>query len=450
DTAPARPVKHPRLRELVLLAGVSVIYAMGFVQLGRPALIGFVSFAGIFAVLHVGMRFLAPRADPLLLPVAALLVAIGLLQIAAIDQAQISSGRTDWRSLGELQAAWLGLAAAAFLATLWIFRAGLGAAWQLRYTLALLGILAMLSPLLPGVGHTVNGARLWLRVGGLSFQPGEAAKVLLVLFFAAYLSERRELLTYPSRKIGPIPVPDPRYIAPLLGVVALALLTFVQQNDLGSSLLFFATFMAILWVATGRLFFPVAGLAMFGAGVWIALKTFSHVNVRFQAWLNPYHDPQVSGYQILMGQYAMAEGRIGGVGLVGESAQPNIIPFAWTDFILAAIGHTFGLAGVLVIVIAFVVLLTRVFYVALRSRSDLHALAAAGFGIVIAVQTLLIAGGVLRILPLTGVTLPFVSYGGSSLLANFVILAIILAISNSEGTTLHPAEQREAALGGVR
>lgn len=437
-------MKHPRVRELVLLAGVCGVYAIGLLQLGTPAAVGFLGFTAVFAVLHIGVRALAPRADPLLLPVVGLLVAVGLLELSAIDIAQEAEGVRGWQPLARLQAAWLGVGAVAFLATLYAFRNGLGRAWRVRYTLALLGIAALLAPLLPGIGHTVNGARLWLRFGPLSFQPAEIAKVLLVLFLAAYLSERRELLGQRTKRLfGPVYVIDPRYLAPLVGLVGLALLIFVQQNDLGSSLLFFATFMGILWVATGRLFYPVTGLLLFAAGVYISLKTFSHVAVRFDTWLDPYADPDRAGFQLLQGQFAMAEGGIGGVGLVGEGAQPNLIPFAWTDFILAAIGHTFGLAGLLAVVMGFVVLLTRTFHIALRSGSDLHALAASGFGIVTAVQAGIIAGGVTWILPLTGVTLPFISYGGSSLVSNFVMLGCLVAISNSETTTVAPQRVEE-------
>ncbi|MGH2759545.1 MAG: FtsW/RodA/SpoVE family cell cycle protein, partial [Actinomycetota bacterium] len=210
--------------------------------------------------------------------------------------------------------------------------------------------------------------------------------------------------------------------------------------------LFFLTFLTILWIATGRTYYPVLGIILFAVAVWVALQAFPHVGVRFEAWQNPFADPQGSGYQILQGQYALAEGGVAGMGLVGPDTQPHLIPFGWTDLILAAIGHTMGLAGILAVVMAYIVLLTRAFFIALRSRSDLHALAAAGFGIVLGVQAAIIAGGVTRVLPLTGVTLPFVSYGGSSLLANFVILACLMAISNAEATTEHAqAELEEVA-----
>jgi peptidoglycan glycosyltransferase len=327
---------------------------------------------------------------------------------------------------------------------LYVFRNGLGPAWRIRYTLALLGLLALVAPLIPHLGRTVNGSRLWLRFGPLSFQPGEAAKVLIVLFLAAYLAERRELLALPTRRLGPFAMPDPRYLAPLLGIIGMSLLIFVRQNDLGSSLLFFVTFMAVLWIATGKLLYPVLGMLLFFLGVLIALKTFGHVRVRFDAWLHPDHHPQTSSFQLVQGRYAMAEGGVGGTGLGNLEAQPNLIPFGWTDLILASIGYTLGLAGVLAVIISGIVLLTRSFFIALRSRSDLHSLAAAGFGVAFGVQGAIIMGGVTRVLPLTGVTLPFVSYGGSSLLANFVILACLLAISNAESTTLATTAEARA------
>ncbi len=435
-------MRHPRLRELFLLCGVAGVFAIGYVQLGSSVAIPFVGFLTVFGLMHVGLRAWAPNADPLLLPVAGFLTAVGAMELAAIDRLQRQSN-PSWKSLAPLQAGWLAVAAVAFLITVYVFRKGLGGAWRVRYTLALIGLIAMVAPLFPVVGSTVNGARLWLKFGPVSFQPAEATKVLLVLFLAAYLSERRELLGLATRRIGPLLLPDARYLAPLLGIIGLALLIFVRQNDLGSSLLFFVAFMAILWIGSGKAYYPVMGIILFAIGVWIALHTFGHVAVRFDAWLHPYADPERSGYQILQGQYALAEGGLSGQGLAGPNAQPNLIPFGWTDLILAAIGHTMGLAGILAVVMAFLVLLTRCFFIALRSRSDLHALAAAGFGIVLGVQAALIAGGVTRVLPLTGVTLPFVSYGGSSLLSNFVILGCLVAISNAETTTELAAEDLE-------
>jgi cell division protein FtsW (lipid II flippase) len=295
--------------------------------------------------------------------------------------------------------------------------------------------------MLPWLGHEIRGARLWLQIGPMSFQPGEVAKVLLVLFVAAYLAERRELLSMRTRRLGPISVPDPRYLVPLGGMIALAMLIFVRQNDLGQPLLFFMTFLGIIWIATGRPVYPVLGLAAFSGAVWAALQFFPHVRPRFDAWLDPFATPRTSGYQIVQGWFAMAEGAMGGVGLVGEHTQPELIPFAWTDLILASIGHTLGLAGLLAVVACYIILLTRIFYIALRSRSELHALAIAGFGIVTGIQAVVIAGGVTRLLPLTGVTLPFVSYGGSSLLTNFVILGCVLAVSNTELTTTMRADE---------
>jgi peptidoglycan glycosyltransferase len=420
----------------VLFAGAAGVFAMGFAQLGTSVAVPFFGFLAAFGAMHLGVRAWAPMADPILLPVTAFLVAVGAMQLAAIDRTA-SNVDANWKALAPLQAGWLAIGAAAFLGTIYIFRNGLGPAWRVRYTLALLGMVALVAPLLPGIGHTVNGARLWLRIGPLSFQPAEATKILIVLFLAAYLSERRELLGIAgSRRFGPLTLPDPRYLAPVLGIIGLALVVFVRQNDLGSSLLLFVTFMSILWIATGRAFYPIVGILLFAVGVYIALQAFSHVGVRFEAWRNPWADPEGSGFQILQGQYAMAEGGISGVGLAGEDAQPHLIPFGWTDLILTSIGYTMGLAGTIAIVAAFLVLLTRAFFISLRSGSDLHSLAASGFGVVIGIQAALIAGGVTRVLPLTGVTLPFVSYGGSSLVSNFVILACLVAISSSETTTV--------------
>jgi cell division protein FtsW (lipid II flippase) len=433
-------MKHPRGRELALLAGAGGVFAIGWAQLGGEVVIPFLGFLAAFGAIHLGVRVWAPNADPIVVPVAAFLVAVGSMQLASIDnlQREVSD---NYKALAPLQTGWLVFGAAAFLATVFVFRSGLGAAWRVRYTLAFAGLIALFAPLLPGIGSTVRGARLWVRLGPFSFQPGEAAKVIVVLFLAAYLSERRELLGIAAgRRFGRIMLPEPRFLAPILAVIGAALLIFVRQNDLGSSLLFFLTFMAILWIGTGRALYPVIGIILFTAGVFVALQTFSHVAVRFDAWLHPFADPQHAGFQILQGQYALAEGGLTGMGLAGPDTQPHLIPVGSTDMILAAIGHTMGLAGVLAVMMAFILLLTRTFYISLRSSGDLHALAASGFGIVLGVQTALIAGGVLRVLPLTGVTLPFVSYGGSSLVSNFVILGCLVAVSNAESTTTAPEE----------
>jgi peptidoglycan glycosyltransferase len=438
-------MRHPRGRELILLAAAGGVFAIGWAQLGSNVALLFFGFLAAFGAMHTGIRVWAPGADPILLPVTAFLFAIGSMQLASIDRLQ-GEVNSNYKALAPLQTGWLAVGAIVFLATVYLFRSGLGPAARYRYTLAFIGLAAMVAPLLPRIGYTVRGARLWLRLGPLSFQPGEAAKVVVVLFLAAYLSERRELLGIAAgRRIGPLTLPEPRFLAPLFGIIGFALLIFVRQNDLGSSLLFFLTFMAILWIATGRAYYPVIGLLLFAGGVWGALKAFSHVGVRFEAWLHPFAHPGDSGYQIIQGQYALAEGGLAGMGLAGADAQPHLIPVGTTDMILAAIGHTMGLAGVLAVMMAFVILLTRAFYIALRSRSDLHALASAGFGIVLGIQAALIAGGVLRVLPLTGVTLPFVSYGGSSLVSNFAILGCLVAVSNAEGTTLGPEPEEAEA-----
>lgn len=427
-------MRHPRIRELLLLLGAVAAFAVSYVQLPEQVATAFFVFLAVFGVLHIAVRLLAPRADPVLLPMAALLIAIGSMQLAAIDRVQ-SAGDGSWDPLAPLQAGWLAVGGLVFIGVLYIFREGLGAAWRVRYTLALLGVFAIFSPMLPFIGHQVRGARLWVQLGPLSFQPGEIAKILLVLFFAAYLAERRELLVLPTRRLGPIQLPDPRYLAPLLGIVGLALMLFVRQNDLGTPLLFFLTFMAILWVATGKAFYPLVGIGLFLVGLYFSLQLFPHVASRFPVWLNPDVDPTGAGYQVRMGYYGMAEGGLTGTGLAGSDSQPHLIPFAFHDLIFASIGHTLGLAGTLAVLMTFLVLLTRIFFVALRSSSDVHALAVAGFGIIVGLQAGMIAGGVVRVLPLTGITLPFVSYGGSSLVANFAILGCILAASNAEATT---------------
>jgi len=411
---------------LMVLAAVLTVGAYLLASLGRtssvPADIGpFLGVViGLFVVAHVATRRLAPNADGTLLPLAALLNGLGYVFIARLDH-----------KLAGLQALWTALGIAAFVGTLLVVRRTRDLE-RYRYTFALIGIGLLLMPLLPVIGRNINGARLWVRIGGISFQPGEFAKVTLCIFLASYLVEKRELLAIGTRRIGRAVVPDFKYFGPILLAWGLAMVVLVAERDLGSSVLFFALFLAMLWVATARGAYLVIGGAMFGIGSLIAIKAFAHVHERISIWLNPWPVANGNGFQTIQALFALAAGGIFGTGLALGS--PQRIPAVATDFIFAAVGEELGLLGTAAVIIAFLLIVGTGFRIALRAESPFEKLLAAGLTTIIGVQAFIIIGGVTRLVPLTGVTLPFVSYGGSSLLANYVLLALLLRVSDSEAT----------------
>ncbi|MBJ7514663.1 MAG: FtsW/RodA/SpoVE family cell cycle protein, partial [Acidimicrobiia bacterium] len=287
-------------------------------------------------------------------------------------------------------------------------------------------------------------ARLWINVGPLNFQPGEAAKVLLVIFFAAYLGDNRELLRAGTRRIGRMFLPAPRHLGPLLLPWSAAILIMVQQKDLGSSLLFFAVFVAMLYMATERVAYVIIGLLLFAAAAFIAYLAFSHVQLRVDIWLDPWKDAQNRGYQLVQSLFALGSGGISGAGL--GLGRPDLIPYASTDFVFSAIGEELGLYGTVSVVIAFLLFVGSGFRIAVQASRPFPKLLAAGLTTIIGIQTFVIVGGVIRLIPLTGVTLPFVSYGGSSLVANFAILALLLRVSDETAIEAHLAAEQAARL----
>ncbi|MCU1426766.1 MAG: bacterial cell division rane protein [Actinomycetia bacterium] len=371
---------------------------------------------GLYVLAHLTIRRFAPAADGTLLPLAALLNGIGFVTIARLD-----------RNLARIQSVWVAVGVAAFIATLVLVRDS-RMVERYRYTFALLGILCLLLPLVPGVGQQINGARLWVRFGALNFQPGEAAKVLLVIFFAAYLVDKRELLSSGSVRVAGMYFPALRHLGPLMLAWGFSIIVMVQEKDLGSSLLFFAVFSAMLYMATNRGVYLLGGLVLFVIGAVIAYHLFTHVQVRVTTWINPWPKARGEGYQITQSWFAFGTGGVAGTGL--GLGSPDKIPNAATDFIFSAIGEELGLVGTMAIVLSYVLLVGSAFRVAVDSVRNFSKLFAAGLATIFGIQTLIIMGGVTRLIPLTGITLPFVSYGGSSLVANFVLLALLLRISH--------------------
>lgn len=418
---------RPRSKEarLLLFVGLLTVAAYVLASLGRTAsvpvdLAPFLGFTlGTLVVAHLVTRRLAPRATPVLLPVAAALNGIGYVFIARLDADRAAA-----------QATWTALGVAAFAATLFVVREA-RLLDRYRWTLALLGLGLLLLPLVPGIGYTVNGARLWVGLGPLSFQPGELAKIALAAFFASYLVEKRDLLARSTWRLGPISLPDPRSAAPILLAWGVSILVMTAQKDLGSSLLFFALFVVMLWIATERAGWLVLGGALFSIGAFAAWSVFEHVQTRVRIWVNPWPAAAGEGYQIVQSSYALGTGGLSGTGI--SLGSPQQIPAAETDFIFSAIGEELGLLGTTAILVAFLVIIGAGLGIARRAQHPLDKLLAAGLTTIIGVQTFIILGGVTRLVPLTGITLPFVSYGGSSLVANYILLALLIRISNDNG-----------------
>ena len=381
-----------------------------------------------YGSLHIAERRWAPSAVPYLVPLAALLTTIGLVEIHSLD-----------RDLGRLQQWWLLVGGAIAVGTLAVLRdRGVEVLRRFRY----LFLFARDRPASPAPAPILT-ARSWgdaqrlpavdtRSAGGttLSFQPGEAAKVLIVAFLAAYLAERRRSMSVMGRRFGPIRFPEPRHLVPVVLAFGAAFAVLVYQRDLGASLLLFAVFAAMLYAATNRAFYPAMTLLLGVAGAIGAHKAFAHVQTRVAAWLNPFDDFTGSGFQAVQGLFALGSGGIVGTGL--GAGHPDLVPAAATDYIYAAIAEETGLAGGLAVIAMFALLVTIAFGIGLRARDPFRRLLATGLALVFGIQTFLILAGVLRVMPVTGITLPLVSYGGSSLLANLVAVALLLRVSHEE------------------
>jgi cell division protein FtsW (lipid II flippase) len=371
---------------------------------------------GLYLVAHFAIRRFTPNADATLLPLVALLNGIGFVTIARLDHEK-----------ARVQSVWVAIGIGVFVVTLAFLR-DVRIFERYRYTVLVVGLGTLLLPLAPTIGRTINGARLWVAFGSLTFEPSEIAKVLLVAFFAAYLVDKRELLTAGRIRVWRWYLPSLRDLGPLLLAWLVALLVLAYEKDVGTSLLFFGVFAAMLYIATRRGWYILGTLVLLIIGSVLAYHAFGHVRVRVDTWINPWRTRQGTGYQIIQAQFAFGSGGIGGTGL--GLGSPNLIPNASTDFVFAAIGEELGLVGTLGILAAFMLLVGSAFRIAADATRPFAKLFAGGIATILGFQTFLIIGGVTRVIPLTGITLPFVSYGGSSLVANFALLAILLRISD--------------------
>jgi cell division protein FtsW (lipid II flippase) len=407
---------------LLILAALVICGAYALASLGRSASLpaDIVPFLGVILVLllgaHIANRRLAPAADPLLLPLAALLNGIGYVFIARLDQ-----------DLAALQAVWTAVSILGYVATLVVIR-DIRVLQRYRYTFGLIGVMLLVMPLLPVIGREYFGSRIWVSIGPVNFQPGEFAKIALAIFFAGYLTERRELLGIATFRIGPINIPDPKHFGPILVATGFTLIVMVFERDLGSALLFFVLFIVMLWVATGRGAYVAVGAFLFSGAAYLAWTQFSHVQARVSIWIDPWKDPDGAGYQVIQAAYAMAWGGTTGTGPgLGVAGR---IPADESDFIFAIIGEELGLLGTTAVLCAFLLLAGSGLRIARRSQEGFPALLTIGLTALIAFQAFIIIAGVIRLLPLTGVTLPFVSYGGSSLVANYMLLALLVRASD--------------------
>ena len=403
-----------------LTAGAYLLVRFASSDAIPPEFFSFIAaFGGMALVTHLVIRRLAPNADPLLLPIGLVLSGLGYVMVRRLNG-----------DLAGPQLAWIAVGLGAFCLTLAVVRDHRRIE-AFRYSFMLAGIALLLLPLAPSIGRTVSGARLWIRLGGLNFQPAELAKLMLAAFLAGYLASKREVLTAATARIGPWMIPAPRHFGPLLAAWGISLAVMVFERDLGSSMLFFALFVVMIYSATARASYVVTGIALFAGGTIFAYQAFAHVQGRIAAWLDPWSRIDGSGFQIAQSLFALGTGGLGGQGL-GRGRPDFIQRGVETDFIFAAFGEELGFVGTLALLTLFALLVARGFHIALRSRDPFGTLLATGLTVIVGLQTFLIVGGVTRLIPLTGITLPFVSYGGSSLLANFVLIALLLRLSESE------------------
>ncbi|GLI27221.1 cell division protein FtsW [Agromyces rhizosphaerae] len=380
--------------------------------------------------LHVAMRFVARDADPFLLPIATVLNGIGIAEIYRID---IAFGDAGWESAAVRQIVWSAIAIVAAIAVILIVR-NHRVLFKYTYLSGLVAVLLLLLPLVPGLGREINGARVWIGIGDIAtFQPGEIAKIALAVFFAGYLVRNRDSLSMVGRKFLGMRFPRARDLGPLLVVWALSMSVIVFQRDLGTALLYFGLFLVMLYVATSRLSWVLLGLGLFFAGAIVASQTLEYVNSRFDNWLNAFdqeiYDSVGGSFQLVQGLFGLANGGLIGTGL--GQGRPDITPVPQSDYIIASLGEELGLAGLFAIFMLYALLVARGFRIGFAGQDDFGKLLGVGLSFVVALQVFIVVGGVTRVIPLTGLTTPFLAAGGSSLVANWIIIALLLRLSDT-------------------
>jgi cell division protein FtsW (lipid II flippase) len=388
-------------------------------------------------IAHLAVRRFASYADPLLLPCCALLNGVGLVLIHRLDLVAPKADRSD----ATLQLAWSAIAVVGFIAVLVVVRDH-RRLQRYTYTSMLLGLLLLAIPsILPARFSEVNGARNWIRFAGFSIQPGEFAKVLLVIFVAGFLVAKRDALALASHRVIGIDLPRGRDLGPVVVAWLVSIGLLVRGRDLGMSMLFFGFFIVMLYIATERLSWLLIGMVLFCGGTYVAYHLFAHVRERFEIWLHPFKHAKTTGYQLVQGLFGFSTGGLMGTGL--GRGRPDLVPFAKSDFIMATIGEELGLTGLMAILLVYVVIVTRGLRAALSVRDSFGKLLAAGLAVCLAVQVFVVVGGVMRLIPLTGITTPFLSYGGSSLVSNWALMALLLRISDSARRPAPPPPPRQ-------
>jgi cell division protein FtsW (lipid II flippase) len=386
-------------------------------------------FLGLCLAAHAVIRYALPYADPYLFPLTAVLASVGIVMVYRIDPV-----------LARQQAQWMVLGLVLFAATILLLREGLGVLERYRYTIAAVGIVATVLPRLPGIGQQVNGAYLAIHLGSISFQPAELAKIAIVVFLASYLRDNRQILVTAGRRVLGATIPPMKQFGPMLIVWGAAMATLLLTRELGTSLMFYGAFLALLYVATGRFSFPVIGLLLFALGAWFVVGHVSHVHARVLAWENPfdpvlYHRLVGGSYQLAQSMFAQADGGLLGTGFDQSLLRAShhgspILPIPESDMIYAVIVNELGLLGGAALLLVYLLLIARGLKTAVLARDSFSKLLATGLSFIVALQVFVIVGGVTRVIPLTGVTLPFVAYGGSSIVMNFVLVALLLIISD--------------------
>ena len=433
------PAKLRNLELVLLVFAFAIVGAsIALVELGAlgsvqgPVLALGAGLGVITLIIHVALRFAAPQADPFLLPISTMLNGLGIAEIYRLD---ISKNLSGWGAAGVRQIAWTAMAMLLALAVLLLIR-NHRVLQRYSYIAMFVGIVLLLLPMLPGIGQNINGAQLWIHVGSFSFQPGELAKIALAVFFAGYLVTARDSLSLVGRKFLGMRFPRVRDLGPILVIWLAAMVVLVFQHDLGMALLFFGLFLVMIYVATGRLSWVILGLALFIGGVLVASRLLGYVQARFESWLDAFnpkvYDAVGGSYQIVQGIFGFAHGGLIGTGW-GQGS-PGIVPLAESDYIIASLGEELGLAGLFAILALYLLFVSRGFRIGFVGQDDFGRLLGVGLSFVLALQVFIVLGGVTRVIPLTGLTTPFLAAGGSSLVANWIIVALLLRLSDSVRT----------------
>lgn len=420
---------------LILFAMIITSSALALVDLGATgrlnvSIIGLsLGLGGLVLAMHVTQRFVARDADPLILPIVTLLNGLGIAMIHRLD---IANNLTGWQSQATRQMVWTAIAIVVAIVVIVAVR-NHRVLQRYRYVWMAIGIVLLVMPLLPFIGVTINGARLWVNLGIVTFQPGEIGKIALALFFAGYLVTARDSLSMVGKKFLGVRWPQLKDLGPIFIVWLVAMLVLIFQRDMGTSLLYFGLFLVLMYVSTGRAIWFIVGGGLFGGGALIASQFLGYVQGRFDAWLDSFsqanYEALGGSYQLVQGLFGLASGGILGTGL--GSGNPDIVPLAESDYIIASLGEELGLVGIFAILSLYMLFISRGLRIGINGADDFGRLLAVGLTFVIALQVFVVVGGVTRVIPVTGLTTPFLAAGGSSLVANWIITALLLRLSDT-------------------